>query len=58
MTEWHVHTTTPALNAPWCEVCNVLLTWAIVLDEACDKERECDDGGDSPHPGADLDAPL
>lgn len=30
----HEHTSTPPLGSPWCEVCDAMLTWAILADEA------------------------
>lgn len=35
----HMHTATPGLDAPWCEVCNALLTWAIVYDEVAHESK-------------------
>lgn len=30
----HEHTCSPPRDAPWCEVCNALLTWAVIADES------------------------
>jgi hypothetical protein len=39
----HVHTDAPALNAPWCAICNAFLTWAIIDQEEGTTEKENDD---------------
>jgi hypothetical protein len=36
----HVHTDMPALDSPWCPVCDALLTIAIIREEQCDGDVE------------------
>jgi hypothetical protein len=35
--EGHCHTDLPPLDSPWCEICNALLTQAIVAQESRSK---------------------
>lgn len=37
--EGHIHTDLPPLDAPWCEICNALLTQAILAQEARQEEQ-------------------
>lgn len=46
----HIHTAAPALDAPWCEVCNALLTWAILDDEAAQEQKDDNPFFEEPHP--------
>ena len=48
--ELHIHTATPALDAPWCEECNALLTWAILDDDAARESKERNPFFEEPHP--------